>query len=107
MTKVLKTYPLEPFGIEAELALQSPENNPDLAALSQLYMRDGLLVVRGCQHFDLACAVRSIRRLNHGHAVASFIRRRNVHGEAASPLPGAAGVMSRLALFQDVNMTAN
>ena len=67
----------------------------------------GLLVVRGCQHFDLACAVRSIRRLNHGHAVASFIRTRNVHGEAASPLPGAAGVMSRLALFRDVNMTAN
>lgn len=46
MTKVLKTCPLEPFGIEAELALQSAASNPDHAALSQLYMRDGLLVVR-------------------------------------------------------------
>lgn len=47
MTEVLKTRPIEPFGIETEFAFRSPPNDEDRAELAGLYRRDGLLVARG------------------------------------------------------------
>jgi len=46
MTDVLKTTPLEPFGIEAKLAFGSPSSDASRAELAGIFMRDGLLVAR-------------------------------------------------------------
>ncbi|MBV1688405.1 TauD/TfdA family dioxygenase [Novosphingobium sp. G106] len=47
MTQVLSTRPIEPFGVEAELAFRASPSDADQTQIARLYMRDGLLVARG------------------------------------------------------------